>query len=49
MDARTISYGETAIDKLVQWLRARGEPADAETIARQYLKILRDLVVEEKA
>ncbi len=48
MDARSIIYGETALDKLVQWLRATGEPQDLEVVVQRYLEILRELVVEEQ-
>jgi hypothetical protein len=48
MDAKNIIYGETAHDQLVQWLRATGEPQDIEQAVRQYLDILRELVVEER-
>ncbi len=49
MDARTIIYGETALDKLVQWLRATGEPQDIEQVVQRYLEILRELVTEDQA
>jgi hypothetical protein len=48
MDARTIIYGETALDRLAQWLHATGEPQDLEVVVRRYLEILRELVVEEQ-
>jgi hypothetical protein len=47
MDAKTIIYGETALDKLVQWLKSTGEPQDLEIVVQHYLEILRDLVLEE--
>ncbi|MCG8350222.1 MAG: hypothetical protein MI924_20850 [Chloroflexales bacterium] len=47
MDAKLIIYGETALDKLVQWLRASGEPQDIGIVMEQYLQILRELVLEE--
>lgn len=47
MDAKSIIYGETAIDRLVQWLRSTGEPQDLEAIVERYLEILRELVLEE--
>jgi hypothetical protein len=47
MDAKLITYGETALDKLVQWLRASGEPQDIGVVVQQYLEILRELVLEE--
>jgi hypothetical protein len=48
MDAKTIIYGETAIDELVQWLRSTGEPQDLEVVVQQYLEILRKLVLEDQ-
>lgn len=47
MDARMVIYGETALDKLLQWLRAAGEPKDIDTVVRQYLELLRQLVLED--
>lgn len=47
MDSRMIIFGETAIDKLLQWLRASGEPKDIDEVLAQYLAILKDLVTEE--
>ncbi len=46
MDAKTIIYGETALDELVQWLRSTGEPQDIDTVVERYLDILRNLVLE---
>lgn len=48
MDAKMIIYGETALDKLVQWLRATGEPQDLGVVVERYLEILRELVLEEQ-
>jgi hypothetical protein len=48
MDATTIIYGETALDKLAQWLHATGEPQDLEEVVRRYLEILRELAIEEQ-
>jgi hypothetical protein len=48
MDAKNIIYGETALDTLIQWLRATGEPQDIEHLLERYLDILRTLVLEEK-
>lgn len=48
MDAKAIIYGETALDKLVQWLRSTGQPQDIEVVVRHYLEILRNLVLEEE-
>lgn len=47
MDAKTIVFGETAIDRLLQWLRASGEPKDVHELLLQYLEILCKLVTEE--
>lgn len=47
MGARAIIYGETALDKLLQWLRASGEPKDVEAVVKQYLELLRGLIREE--
>jgi hypothetical protein len=49
MDGRMVVFGETALDKLLQWLRASGEPKDIDEVLRQYLAILRDLVTEDDA
>ncbi len=43
-----IIYGETAIDRLAQWLRSTGQPQDITTVMEQYLELLRQLVVEEE-
>lgn len=48
MDSKMIVYGETALDKLTQWLRATGEPQDIEQVIRRYLEILRELLLEEE-
>jgi hypothetical protein len=48
MDAKTIIFGETALDTLVQWLHARGEPQDIDSLLEHYLEILRTLVLEAK-
>jgi len=48
MEAKTITFGETAIDKLVQWLKSTGEPQDLDTVIKRYLDILRKLVLEEQ-
>jgi hypothetical protein len=47
MDAKLISFGETAIDRLLQWLRSSGEPKDINEILRQYLEILSKSVMED--
>jgi hypothetical protein len=49
MEARTIIYGETALDTLVQWLRSTGEPQDLEVVVEKYLEILQALVLEDDA
>lgn len=48
MDAKMIIYGETALDKLAQWLRSTGEPQDLEVVVQRYLEILRELVLEDQ-
>jgi hypothetical protein len=47
MDVKTIVFGDTAIDRLLQWLRASGEPKDVRDLLLQYLEILCKLVTEE--
>lgn len=47
MDAKMITFGETAIDKLLQWLRSSGEPKDIDDLLRQYLELLSKLVMED--
>lgn len=47
MDAKLISFGETAIDRLLQWLRSSGEPKDINELLRQYLEILSKSVMED--
>ncbi|MCS6888879.1 hypothetical protein [Chloroflexus sp.] len=47
MDAKMIVFGDTAIDRLLQWLRASGEPKDVRELLVQYLEILSKLVMEE--
>jgi hypothetical protein len=49
MDAKAIIYGETALDRLAQWLRATGEPQSVDQVLQRYLEILRELVLEEQA
>jgi hypothetical protein len=48
MDAKVIIYGETALDRLAQWLRATGEPQSVDQVVQRYLEILRELVLEEQ-
>lgn len=47
MDAKLINFGETSIDRLLQWLRSSGEPKDIKELVRQYLEILSKSVMEE--
>ncbi len=47
MDAKVIVFGETAVDRLLQWLRASGEPKDVRELLLQYLEVLSKLVMEE--
>lgn len=47
MDAKVIVFGDTAVDRLLQWLRASGEPRDVRELLVQYLEILSELVMEE--
>ncbi|NJN19007.1 MAG: hypothetical protein HC822_23510 [Oscillochloris sp.] len=47
MDAKLITYGETAIDRLIQWLRSNGEPKDIRELVKQYLEILSKSVMED--
>jgi hypothetical protein len=47
MDAKLISFGETAIDRLLQWLRSSGEPKDINELLRQYLELLSKSVMED--
>lgn len=47
MDAKMITFGETAIDKLLQWLRSSGEPKAIDELLRQYLELLSRLVLED--
>jgi hypothetical protein len=49
MDAKNVIFGETGLEKLVQMLRASGQPQDIAKLLERYLEILRDMVgVEEK-
>ncbi len=47
MDAKMISFGETSLDKLLQWLRSSGEPKDIREVLQQYLLILSKSVTED--
>ncbi|NJL04896.1 MAG: hypothetical protein HC911_08305 [Chloroflexaceae bacterium] len=49
MDAKGIIYGETALDQLMQWLHASGQPQELEAVIEQYLQLLRELVMEAQA
>ncbi len=42
-----ITFGETAIDRLLQWLRSTGEPKDIREVVQQYLEILSKSVTED--
>jgi hypothetical protein len=48
MDAKNVIFGETGLEKLVQLLRASGQPQDIAKLVERYLEILRELVIEEK-
>jgi hypothetical protein len=49
MDAKTIVFGETASDRLAQWLRSTGQPQDIAAVVQRYLEILREMVLEENS
>ncbi len=48
MDAKNVIFGETGLEKLVQALRASGQPQDVAKLVERYLEILRELVVPEE-
>jgi len=49
MDAKNVIFGETGLEKLVQMLRASGQPQDIAKLVERYLEILREMVgLEEK-
>lgn len=48
MDAKSIIYGETGLDRLVQLLRASGQPQDMAKLTERYLEILRELVLTDE-
>jgi hypothetical protein len=48
MDAKNVIFGETGLDKLVQALRASGQPQDIAKLVERYLEILRELVLAEE-
>lgn len=47
MDAKVIIFGETSLDKLLQWLRAGGEPKDLRELLQAYLEMLSKSVTED--
>ena len=48
MDAKNVIFGETGLDKLVQLLRASGQPQDIAKLLERYVEILRELVLAEE-
>jgi len=48
MDAKNVIFGETGLDRLVQMLRASGQPQDIAKLLERYLEILRELVLAEE-
>ncbi|MFO7168512.1 MAG: hypothetical protein DIU80_010870 [Chloroflexota bacterium] len=48
MDGKNVIYGETAMDRLVQVLRASGQPQDIAWLTERYLELLRELVLAEE-
>jgi hypothetical protein len=48
MDAKNVIYGETGLEKLVQLLRASGQPQDIAKLVERYLELLRDMVLAEE-
>jgi hypothetical protein len=48
MDAKTIIYGETAVDRLTQQIRATGQPIDLMELTQWYLDLLRELVLHDE-
>ncbi|HEU4324434.1 MAG TPA: hypothetical protein VFS21_14870 [Roseiflexaceae bacterium] len=48
MDAKSMIYGETGLDRLVQLLRASGQPQDIAKLTERYLEILRELVLSDE-
>lgn len=48
MDAKTIIYGETAVDRLTQEVRANGQPVDLMELTQRYLELLRELVLNDE-
>lgn len=47
MDAKNVIYGETGVDRLVQILRASGQPQDIAKLTERYLEVLRELVLAD--
>ena len=47
MDAKNVIYGETGVDRLVQLLRASGQPQDIAKLTERYLEVLRELVLSD--
>lgn len=41
-------YGETGIDRLVQLLRASGQPQDIAKLTERYLELLRELALSDE-
>lgn len=48
MDAKAIIYGDTALERLVQLLRASGQPQDMTKLTERYLEILREMVLSDE-
>ena len=48
MDGKNVIYGETAMDRLGQVLRASGQPQDIAWLTERYLELLRELVLAEE-
>ncbi len=48
MDGKNVIYGETAIERLAQLLRASGQPQEIIWLTERYLTLLRELVQTEE-
>lgn len=48
MDAKNVIYGETGVERLVQSLRASGQPVDITKLTERYIEILRELVLTDE-
>ncbi len=48
MDGKNVTYGESGMDRLIQILRASGQPQDITWLTERYLEILRELVLSEE-